>query len=132
MNNELIANNEHKHNISDETNDPNDRQMYESNPVTNRKDNVEALPLKSTETVDGYHRQEGKSVIKDCLNSCGALTCLANLAGLSGGSVYVHDCPKNPAIPCHLMCSMLDTLIIMTRAHLITVTLHYIYPHIIS
>jgi len=88
MNNELIVNNEHKHNISDESNDPNDRQMYESNPVTNRKDDVEALPLKSTDTVDGYRRQEGKSVIKDCLNSCGALTCLANLAGLSGGKLH--------------------------------------------
>ena len=88
MNNELIANNERKHNITDETNDPNDRQIHESNPVTNCNDNVEALPLKGTDTVDGYHRQEGKSLIKDSLNSCGALTCLANLAGLSGGKLH--------------------------------------------
>ncbi|CAG2170403.1 unnamed protein product [Oppiella nova] len=47
--------------------------MNESNPVTTRMDNSEALPLKGTDTVDGYHRQEG--------------------------SVYVHDCPKDPAIP---------------------------------
>ncbi|CAG2170402.1 unnamed protein product [Oppiella nova] len=101
MSDKLNANNEHENNITDETNDPYDRQMNESNPVTTRMDNSEALPLKGTDTVDGYHRQEGKSRLKDCLTSCGALACFGDLTGLSGGSVYVHDCPKDPAIPCH-------------------------------